>query len=66
MDIEDRRTGGTVSWVIAITVLVGIAGAQIYQIALATTAAPCRCPHGRCATAGWNATATLARTRKAT
>ena len=39
MDIEERRGGNTVSWVIAITMLVAVAGAQIYQIALTTTVA---------------------------
>lgn len=39
MDIEERSGADTVSWVIAISVLVAIAGAQIYQIALATTVA---------------------------
>ena len=39
MDIERRSKSSTVSWAIAITMLVAVAGAQIYQIALATTVA---------------------------
>jgi len=39
MDIERHRRAGAVSWAIAITMLVAVAGAQVYQIALATTVA---------------------------
>lgn len=39
MDIEERSRAGTVSWTIAITTLVVIAGAQVYQIAMVAAAA---------------------------